>query len=218
MFFTFGLNGGTSASIDTTGATLLVAVVTYTGTPTVSDSKSNTWTALTCQQNTSVYSCIYYVNSGSPSVGSGHTFTISGAVTVSVINVMAFSGTGASPFDNQNGNSSLLVSTIQPGSITPSQNNDIIITGLSGGNNFGAANTIDSGFTITYQKAVTGGINYGHAGAYLIQTTAAAVNPTWNMGVSVNNVASTIASFKTTTAVPVSTAPTIGFFRYFRIR
>lgn len=121
----------TTGSLDTTGATLLVAVVTYTGTVTgMSDSKGNTWTGLTAYANSGVTSRIYYVNSNTPTVGTGHTFTYTASGGANVINVMAFSGTAANPFDVENGNNSASAATIQPGSVTPSKDDNIVITGF----------------------------------------------------------------------------------------
>jgi hypothetical protein len=190
-------NSPTTGSLDTTGATLLVAVCTYAGSPTgVTDSKGNTWTALTAYANSGVTTRIYYVNSNTPTVGTGHTFTLNGTGIAAVINVVAFSGTASSPFDLENGANSLSASTIQPGSVTPTANDSIIVTGFSGGNTFGGAATINSGFTITDQSPLTGGVNYGSAAAYLIQGTLAAVNPTWTLGSTVSNIASSVAVFK----------------------
>ena len=68
-------NNATTSAIDTTGATLLVAlIVTDTGGGTMSDSKGNTWTALTAHSGgTTVTGQLFYVSN--PTVGSGHTFT-----------------------------------------------------------------------------------------------------------------------------------------------
>lgn len=189
-------NNPTTGSLDTTGATLLVAVVSYNGTVTgVTDSKGNTWTALTAHANSGVTSRIYYVDSATPTVGSGHTFTLNGTGIAGAINVMAFSGTVASPYDSQqNGSNSASASTIQPGVVTPGAQGAIIISGFTGGNTFGGSATINSGFTITNQKALTGGTNYGTAAAYRIQGDPA--NPLWTLGSTVSNIASTIAVFK----------------------
>lgn len=192
-----GNNNPTTSGLDTTGATLLIAVVTYAGTVSVTDSNGNTWTALTAYSNTGVTSQIYYVNSNTPTVGASHTFTLNGTGIAGAINVLAFSGTDATPYDGQqNGSNSASASSIQPGSVTPTANNYLIVTGFSGGNTFGGSATINLSYTITNQKALTGGTNYGTAAAYLIQGTAAASNPTWTLGSTVSNIASSIAVFQ----------------------
>jgi len=107
----------------------------------------------------------------------------------------AFSGSSASPFDQQNGAASTgLVTSQQPGSITPTANNELIVT-LFGDSNCSSIPTIDSGFTITDAIAYNGSSNYGGAVAYLFQNTATAINPAWSITSSGNTVSS-IASFK----------------------
>lgn len=199
-----------TGSLDTTGATLLVAVVTYNGSVSVSDSKSNTWTALTAYANSGVTSRIYYVDSATPTVGSGHTFTLNGTGIAGAINVMAFSGTPTSPYDSkQNGTNSASAATIQPGAVVPATDGYLVVTGFSGGNTFGGAGSINLSFNITNQKALTGGSNYGTAAAYLIQPTAASVNPTWTLGSTVANIASSIAVFKAGAAPDTATSSTM---------
>src|SRR5688572_5662429 len=83
-------DNATTTAVDTTGATLLVLACTWfngtTVNPTVSDSKGNTWTGLTQQNNETATSIrIWYVNSATPTVGSGHTFQIDGTEIYPVI-------------------------------------------------------------------------------------------------------------------------------------
>jgi hypothetical protein len=188
-------NTVTTAAIDTTGANLLVIAVTFdtTATQTISDSKGNTWNALTRTTNTSSGAVLYW--STPTSVGSSHTFSNTGTSNFSSICVMAFSGAAAStPFDQENGatNSS---TTLQPGSITPSQNNEIVVTGF-GFNQAGTPVSINSSFTQpTAAIEFSSGAHYGLGMAYIIQTTATAVNPTWTRTNTQTN-AARIASFK----------------------
>jgi len=202
-----------TSAIDTTGANLIVLFTTsdLATFPVVADSKSNTWTGLTTfgggtgfKPEVKIWYCL------NPTVGSGHTFSNNPSGTgYPSIAVAAFSGAGSSPFDQQNGFSSgdTTALTIQAGSITPGQDNELLIAGvgwtLSAGVN---GRTIDGGFT----KLVDGDSGahfYGIALAYLIQTTAAAANPTWDYS-GVGTVfagSATIASFKIPggAAVPV---------------
>lgn len=196
-----GANGGTSSSIDTTGVTLIViAISRYTagGALTVSDSKGNTWTALTEKASGSAVFCasrLYYC--ASPTVGSGHTFTNGGTGIYAAGVVIALSGTHASsPFDQQSG--SYMAgsgSSILPGSVTPTEDNEIVITGVAE-NGTPGTRAINGGFTIQGNVNHSGGVNYGVALAYLIQTTAAAANPTWSGLNAAGQHASTIATFK----------------------
>jgi len=183
-------NNGTTGAIDTTGADFLVAVVSQgfqVDPPT--DNKSNTWTALTEQTGSSSnHVRIYYAKNAT--CGTGHTFTTPAGAAFPSLCVVAFFGSDlTSPFDNENGvgESSSPVST---GSITPSQNDELVIA-IAGGNCTSPA--IDGGFTLQENEDQTGGVNYGSAIAWLIQTTAAAANPAWTVASSCN---AAIASFK----------------------
>lgn len=201
-----GVNGGTTGAIDTTGASFLVASVAWyslgTG-PTVTDSKSNTWSSLTTYSAAGIANRLWYCIPSS--VGSGHTFTGTGSGSYSSMQVLAFSGQAVSPFDVENG-ATVGSTTIQPGSITPSEDNELVVVGLAHENNGGSAVSIDGGFT-AYKSAYSGGTSEGGGIAYLIQTTAAAANPTWNIGSSAV-MAATIACFKAAAgASPKSNPP-----------
>lgn len=207
-----GAVGGTSAGVDTTGADLIVVQVIWSlggGTaiePTLSDNKSNTWTPLTVQQVANgVCGRILYCQA--PTVGSGHTFTLGGSpIAVPALYMAAFSGSTASPADQQNGtHTTSSITSVQPGSITPSQDNCLVVTGLGMAGTSGPA--VDSGFTITDSAALAGGVNYGAGLAYLVQGSAAAINPTWSWtGASTQTIA-TIASFKPAGAAATDVIP-----------
>lgn len=187
-------NNVTSSAINTTGANFLILVVSSlsgTAQGTVSDSKSNTWTPLTLSdEGTFVRARFYY--SPSATVGSGHTFTLTSTAGLPSISVASFSNVNASPFDVQN-TANDNATTHPTGSITPSQNNELAVTGIS--NNNGTMSSIDSSFNIVGTPAPSGGFNLGCGMAYLIQTTAGAVSPTWT-GDTFSRSASVIASFK----------------------
>lgn len=169
-------SGGTSSAIDTSGADLLVINgVCNNGTgPTISDNKGNTYIlAVNSQSN-----FIWYCRGGV--VGAGHTFTIAGASTFSIAQVTAWSGSLALSVlgpTNQafNGGAG---ATFQGGSVTPAATGSLVIAGLQSQPT--GLVTIDSGFTITDQTTIVGGSHFGGGQAYLIQSPAAAVNPTWS--------------------------------------
>ena len=106
-------NGVTSNAIDTTGANLIVLAVSYYGglgntliAGEVSDSKGNTWTALTNRGSNNAGNVrLFYCSN--PTVGSGHTFTASdsgGGGTYPSLFAIALSGAKtSSPFDLENG-------------------------------------------------------------------------------------------------------------------
>lgn len=190
------LNGTTSSAIDTTGASLIVLSIgqyDVGSDVTLSDSKGNTWVKLTVQSNFDTRSWIAYCIN--PTVGTGHTFTIAGSNSYSFATISAWVGTAAATtFRSQNSANSAIANSIQPGSVTPDANGQLVWTGFCGFVN--ASSTINSSFTITDQNAGASGTCYGGAGAYLIQGTAAAVNPTWSTNDAANDSTANIAVFE----------------------
>lgn len=189
----------TTTGIDTTGANLIVIITAHyhetgRGPVTVSDSKGNTWTALTTYVAGDPGCKVQPFYSASPTVGTGHTFTASTAAgaTYHVIAVAAFSGAHATPYDTINGASSAGATSLAAGSITPSQDNCLVICGM--GYEDSTAASVDSGMSATNTIASTAN-NEGCGLAYKIQTTAAAINPTWSWTNSVA-CASAVFSFK----------------------
>lgn len=195
-----GGTGFTSGSIDTSGASILIATATDYPAVTegaITDSKGNTWTqAVSVSNGSSSRDRILY--STNPTVGSGHTFSFSAPAgsTYGTIIVMAFSGAAlASPFDQSNSNTGGNSTTIQPGSVTPTEDNELVITVCGLYPNEAPTLSIDGGFTIAQQNTYDDGDHYGAGAAYLIQTTAAAANPTWT-ATSNQLLVSAIATFK----------------------
>ena len=195
-----------TSSIDTTDASLIVVgLAWYNSAPpaNLTDSKGNTWTALTSQSANGGFTRLQFFYCSPCVVGSSHTFSSSNGFVS--IGVMAFSGTAVlSPLDQQNGSVTSSTTTIQPGSVTPSQNNELVITAFGTGNFTSQSVSIDSGFStpITNSETTSAMIL---SMSYLIQTTATAKNPTWTVSSSLNN-ASTIATFK---AASVATPPSV---------
>lgn len=200
-----GNDGGTSASINTTGANLIVAALclsaTTTGGPTFSDSKSNTWTLLTTATSATENIALYYC--ASPTVGSGHTFTTGPGFPnhpFSSACIAAFSNVKPSgPLDQNNGGASTAPAlTVQPVSITPVTNGELLICVLGTAPVGAETAAINSGFTKTDDAPFNPGNAFGSHMAYLVQNTAAAINPTWTVsGTTTSNpLVSAIASFK----------------------
>ena len=184
----------TSSAVDTTGANLIVVAVSVFGTNsvTVSDSKSNTpYTALTARTQATQSLRMYYFLA--PSVGSGHTFTASGTSIFPTISVSAFSGVAtSSALDQESGTTSASGgTTFQPGSITPSQDNCLLVTGVCSSGN---THSINGSFNATSTNEAAGQ-HVGGGIAYKIQTTAGAENPTWTWVTSTGRAAG-MASFK----------------------
>jgi hypothetical protein len=126
-------------------------------------------------------------------VGSGHTFTISGTSNFPSMQISAWSGSAATPFDVENGAGVTFANTNQTGNVTPSTDNQLIVAGLTYDTN--ETPTINLGFTILDTDTT---IAFGAQAAqivYLIETTATAKNPTFSWP-SNSRSASSIATFK----------------------
>lgn len=204
-----GTGGGggpfTSSAIDTTGASLLIINVAnaFLFDPVLSDSKGNTWhfaLSLDDVSNNSQFNMAYAWN---PTVGSGHTFTVDGALNFVSAEVIAFSGirTSSDPLDQINTNRGGSISTLQTGSITPSQNGSLLVAGLATSQAAGYNASINNSFSITDQLPLSAGEYYGSAVAWKDQGVAAAINPTWTMAGGTHDLTGGIASFVTTTAL-----------------
>ncbi len=194
-----------SPAVDTTGATLLVAFVDdeTAGAAAPSDNKSNTWSPLTSKTGQFTTGRLFYV--ANPVVGSGHVFSNTGGTNFGSAVFMAFSGTATtSPFDQESGAGTSGATTLQPGSITPSQANCVLVTGVG----FGSTQTysINSGFSTPLQTNFAGGVGSGSGMSYLVQTSASAVNPTWTP-TSSTEMAAVMASFKAPGGATVITSP-----------
>lgn len=163
----------------------------------LSDSKSNTWTQIITAKPagaSQVRGTFWYT--ANPTVGSSHTFTYSaGGTVLPTIYVFGFSGVNTvSVVDQTNSatSNSAGVTSIATGTITPTQNSELLITGLvvnpctvqptiSGG---GFANANQLAWT-----ASTVNKNVGSAIYAVNQTTSAASNPTHSFPASNSTVA-----------------------------
>lgn len=186
-----------TSGIDTTGADLLVvhAAALSAVSIAITDSKGNTWTALTDQdEGFSGHSRFFY--SKNPTVGTAHTFT--NTSSYASLCVAAFSGADTTaPFDVENGFQGTLT-TVQPGSVTPGVDNELVVTGLA--MYTPQTFTINSSMTIIEQQIGTA-ISIGSSLAYIVQGTLAAINPTWSWDGSNLHLSTEIATFKAAAAV-----------------
>jgi hypothetical protein len=195
----------TSAAIDTTGATILIVNQSgFNSLGTISDSKGNTWTPLTLRTNGSTLQRLYYAVN--PTVGSGHTFTVTSGSSGSM-QVGAFSGVAiASPLDVEAGTTG--TGDAQAGSVTPAAAGSLVITGLGYTNSGQEVVGIDLGFKIAQLDPVSGppGSVIGGALAWLAQGAAAALNPKWYFSASGLTWAADNAVFKTAATAATVTA------------
>lgn len=174
-------NSVTTAAADFTGVDLLVVLASSyqaATAPTLSDSKSNTWTGLTLQETAGAGRArLFYATS--VILDAAQTFTLTGTGTYCAIGVLGFSGANTTaPYDtpHQNGVDFAGVGTVQPGSITGSVPSVLHVTGLG----WTSTNTlsINSSFNlVTGQIDFNGGVNIGVAAAW--KETSGAENPTW---------------------------------------
>ena len=163
------------------------------------DSAGNTWTLAvqtsSVGSNTNTSAIYYCIN---PTTSATHTFTATGpgpALNFPVIGVQAWDSGGTAPaLDKTNGSQTGGgAASVQPGSVTPAQNGELIFAAF--GSESGATTyTVNSSMTISTNIDYAGGLHEGGACAYLVQTSAAAINPTWSVSGS-GQLSAAIATF-----------------------
>lgn len=204
-----GASPTTSGSVTSGGNFVVVILHSQSGTAieTIHDSFGNTFTALTVTDNTVRLIEILYAKNAT--TGGGHTLTLeSSGGKLSSACMMSFNIVDTvAPFDQEAGHTDFGVTTVQPGSITPSEANELIVTVVSSVSdlqNF----TINSGFT---EFGTEPNSQYSMSGAYLIQGAAAAINPTWTDSTGASSMTTRIASFKSGVA-PLTRPCCLGVF------
>jgi hypothetical protein len=193
----------TTGSIDTTSATgIVIAVADFVSNAhTLSDSEGNTYDgSLTAYDDTGLGQIKLYFHKN-PTTDAAHTFTVSspGGNCFPAIVVVAFSGTDTATFydGTQNGLGSASTSTTrQPGSITPSEDDCVVVSALVMAEPI-TATISGGGFSaVDDQEIFTGGQSLGVALAFAIQTTATATNPTWAWDGTLKTTCAAIAAFR----------------------
>jgi hypothetical protein len=203
-------NSVTTAGQNTTNADLLVvAVADESGvTATVSDSRSNTWTARGRSSNATgnlqLFDCV------PTNKGTGTTFTATSTGAFPAIAVLGWAGskTTGAPLDQQNGAASDAASALSTGSITPGETDELVIAAAGTSTAANTINSVDSGFTIAATAQVSGTAD-GVSIAWKVQTAIAALSATWTYA-GANTAAVRIASFKA--APGGATGNFLGFF------
>ncbi len=203
-----GVSSGdaTTGDYDTTGATLIVVyVATATvsaSAATVSDNKTAcaSWTALSNATSTggTAQGAFFYCKNPA-SVGSAHKFTANSG-SYATISVAAYSGADtSSPFDQENTGFMDLSAPCVPGSVTPGQNNELVITGFS---TFSGGGTLSvSGNSVTLIVQLGSGSFEGNGIGHVIQTTATTVNAiSWTDSNGDTLAACNVATFKVAAA------------------
>lgn len=182
-------SGVTTAAISTVGANLIIISRTdfSSGDVSVSDSASNTWTSVVdYRPANNVFIGMFYCFN--PTTSATHTFSTPSDAqgTVPTIAVASFSGVKSSPLHTFTNNQTAAASSLQPGSITPTANNALLYAcGASA-----STSTTITGMTKLDEVAFSNGVHLGFTHGYVIQGTAAALNPTFNFNTT--NIASAV--------------------------
>lgn len=190
-------SGVLTDAIDSSGANFCAIGTTQFGSivaPT--DSKSNTWTALTSRTVGGATSAIYYAQNAT--TGSGHTFQVSGTLNFAGIAVKCFSNVKTSSSKDQDtGNAGTGFTSSKPGSVTPTEDGELIIAALGIGGTGLTSLSINLGFSIDGDSVLfNSGANYGQSLAYLVQPTAGAIDLTWSWATFSGDAMSQVATFK----------------------
>jgi hypothetical protein len=189
-----------TGAIDTTGADLIVMMVgsRWAAENAPGDSAANEWHLAHARvgYDDGINGALYYANA--PSVSASHTFHVHEAASAYYrILVAAFSGSDLGLHDAAEAAFiNPAASAASPGSITPAENGELLVTGVIQQASLTAASlAIDTGFTIREhtESDTPGGI------ANLVQVTAAAINPAWTWTTDRRAIA-VIASFKAAAA------------------
>lgn len=195
-----GHGGTTVGSIDSTGATFIALPLVWysaagTTEPGVSDSKSNTILRGDIVVVDDFSFALYYIKNPS-SVGSSHTFTVTGSFTFWGLGVSAWSGIAADPFQNEasvkfNGISG---DTWVVPTITTEAQQTLLISMCGQRQDSVDINNPPSGWTAigTLNKGATG---LGIAHAYLIEDDNTAVGTTWTLSGNSSAVGALTAAF-----------------------
>lgn len=185
--------------INSTGASLIVFHVSRnTESCTISDNKGNSFTLIQSITSGTMVSEIYYCIPPPGNTGANHYFIYQACVppgAMPSIDVSIWSATNnSSPIDQQNSSSLSAATFGQPGSITPTANNELVITAVNAGTST-AAPIISAGYSVSSSINFTAGRHVASGMAYYIQTLATATNPTWTYGSSTVS-AQNIVSFR----------------------
>lgn len=171
----------TTAGVDTTGTTLLVAAVaSANGTITVSDSNANTWVARTKYSTPGLGDTLRLFFVRNPTVGAAHTFTVTSTAQFPAIAVAAYSGTisGQVREDADVGiaqANDLTALDLIIGTITPTDSNELLVCAVQHNTGVDAV-TITSPFTIRQTFKATANA-FGVSLADDIQTTPTTRTP-----------------------------------------
>ena len=202
---TTGASGG-ATSLNTTGATILVAFVRATSTPTIVDSATvngaagyNTWTYLKVSSGTSSKCLIAYCIN--PSTSTTHWFEATG--TFGSCEVFAFKGvTGWSVDSSSQSTNTQSGTTVVSGSINLAGTGEVVIVGI-GSNSTQASATVNNGFNGGQGVAsgaalcqLLGTLPELGGSAYLIDASSSSISATFTTSHTNSDWVWAIAAFK----------------------
>jgi hypothetical protein len=196
-----GTSTATTAAADITGAKLLTVVACIYSLSAASVTISSTsnasgaWTAganfVTSNSNICIWHC------PNPATSASETFSCNpnGGGYPTIFAAWWAGAKLSAPRDQVSGDWAASGTTLIVPSITPTENDELIVTGLS--NNTTATATINAGFTIPSTGGSQNSNSYETGyWAYRIQTTAAAISPTWTATSGIGPAAAAMQSFK----------------------
>lgn len=193
----------TSPVLNTTGATVLIAIASQFGGPypiSFTDSLGNDWHVLPVVNGGGVSAPqIAYAYQGPGGVGpvlvgAGHTAVAASAGGDIALTFMAWSGvlSASDPFESySDATPAEATLTTQPGSVSAVATGDLIISGLGGLDLTGPASINES---FVYNADFIGSTN-GIASAYLVAPGTSPVDPTWTIAANNNRMIANIAVF-----------------------
>ena len=193
-------NGMTSAPVNSTGATFMVAVVAdfaSVGASTFIDNMGNNWVPLQSRVNGVNTRITIWIAPGT-NVGPGHTFTVPSSGTAPSFCVECWAGVLlANNLDQVDSTSSASVgvTSLPTGGVTPQFNSELLIAGLANGTAVSGW-SVDTGFALGDTNVLVSAHCFGSAIAWLLQSTQATVNPVWTWTTSDPYVCAAIATFQ----------------------
>lgn len=183
-------DGGDFPEFDATHVKgILVHVTSYSGAsaPVVEDSAANAnWEQLTARTSGEVRDVWWW--NPNPSTAADLVVSVTGSGIYASAQIIYLDGPRALVKIAEGG----ATGTLQPGPITPARDGCLVAAGGSGNNGFDDTISVDAGFTLAAAEEYENGVNEGGAAAYLIQTTAAAADPTFSVGGSPGATASSL--------------------------
>lgn len=190
----------TTSAMSCTGATAIWMASSSGSGAVASDSSGNTWSVVGSPGGGQLVVWVAY----SANVSASQTFTLTGVTGLGSQQMLvqcwgggSFSADVTSTYASASSGSSL-----QPGSITPTVNGDLILAFLQNVSGSCVSVAIDSGFTILDIAGAACLVD-----ANLTQSTAAAINPTWS-GIGIFSIPNA-AAVQTAAKFNSSAAPTV---------